>query len=183
MAQTPLSSTTPYCSAAVLIQYHDWQQVADLLRDGDSPRPSRSALLDPSSAEGAILLQVLLSASGQLEAACLVGNRYVPADLVALSASNTATKARLEKLVADLAFWALMQRRQPASADPKNCPGALQAIEALDQLRDGKCIFGFAESGDAGLPATATPDLSRRPDAVGNRAARFFGDHGTVNRW
>jgi len=177
MPQELLSAVVSYCSPAELFQFHDWQQVADLVRDGDGPRPSRAMLLDTGSAAGQIVQQALLAASGELESACLAGNRYRPGDLVALTGGTTASAVRLKKLVADLAYWSLMQRRQPASADPKNCPGAQQAIDTLQQLREGQRVFGFAETGDAGLASTVAPDVSARPKAIEIQAYRFFGDH------
>ncbi len=179
MPQTPIGTATPYCSATQLFRFHDWQQVADLLRDGDNPRPTKSRLLDSASDEGAMLVSILLSASGQLESACLVSNRYLPTDLAALTNSGAA---RLQKIVADLAFWELMQRRQPGSADPKNVPGAMQALEELDRLRDGERIFGLAESGNAGLPKITEPDSSVQWNPVTTDASRLFGNHSSNSR-
>lgn len=174
MAQTALGTATPYCTVVRLFVHHDWQQVADLMRDGDEPRPTRLCLQDSTSDPGANLLLILLAASGALESACMIGNRYSPTDLAALTNSGLG---RLQKITADLAFWALAQRRQPGSADPKSVPGALQALEELDRLRDGDRIFGFVESAAAGLPSTANPDPGQRPDAVTGLAARYFGGH------
>lgn len=180
MAQTPAGTATPYCSAARLFQFHDWQQVADLMRDGDAPRPTKLCLLDSTSNEGSQLYAILLAASGELEGACRVANRYSPADLAALTGSGLR---RMEKVVADLAFWGCSQFRQPGSADPKDVPGALQAIEELDRLRDGERIFGFVESAAAGLPSTSEPDPSQRPNDVTALAGRLFGGHGTTIRY
>ena len=174
MAQTPLGTATPYCTVAKLFRYHSFEQVADLMREGDGPRPSRMTLLDSTTTEGADLLAVMLAASGELESAVIVGNRYAPEDLAALTNSG---EGRLEKIVADLAFWTLMQRRQPASADPKNCPGALQAVEELTRLRNGERIFGLQESADAGLPSTQEPDRSVQQNPLVNNAGPLFGTH------
>lgn len=182
MAQTPAGTATPYCSVAILFQFHDFQQVADALRDGDQPRPTKLRLLDATSAEGLQLTKVLLAASGELEGACRVANRYSPLDLAALTGSGLA---RMQKIVADLAFWSIVQFRQPATADPKAVPGAWQALEELDRLRDGDRIFGFVESGNAGLPSVGQPDDSQRPNAVTVQAGRIFGGHGgtTLSRY
>jgi hypothetical protein len=134
-------------------------------------------MLDTTSSEGAALVGVLLAASGELESACLVGNRYQPADLAALAALTTSAAGRVQKVVADLAFWTLQQRRQPASADPKNCPGALQALEELDRLRNGERIFGFAEAGAAGNPDTVDPDSSKQSNPLVDNSSRLFGTH------
>jgi hypothetical protein len=174
MSQTPLGTATPYCSAAVLFQFHDAQQVAQLLRDGDGPQPTRARILDPESTEGLILATLLLAASGELESACLIGNRYSPTDLAALTGSGLG---RLQKIVADLTFWALMQRRQPGSADPKTCPGALQGLTELDRLRNGERIFGFQDSAAAGLPTVTDPDTTKQANPLVSNANPFFGTH------
>lgn len=173
MAQTPLGTATPYCTAASLCVYHDGAQICDMLRDGDGPRPSRLAILDGTSDPGAMLATILLGASGELESACLIGDRYSPLDLAALTGSGLQ---RLTKLVADLAFWTLAQRRQPGSADPDAVPGAKQALAEMDRLRNGERIFGFQESADAGLPKVSLPDVSRNVGSpLVGASSRFFG--------
>jgi hypothetical protein len=124
-----------------------------------------------------VLLAVLLGASGELESACQVGNRYSAADLAALTGSGLH---RVRKVVADLAFWALCQRRTPQSGNPETVPGAKQALEELDRLRKGERIFSFSESADAGLPETVRPDpsLNEAGRAV-IQAKRLFGSHNT----
>lgn len=173
--QTPIVTTVPYCSAASLFNYHDRDQIADFLRDGDDPRPSRAAMLDPASPSGASLFRLLLAACGELESAALAGGRYSPADLQALTDSG---EAYLEKLVADLAFWRLAQRRQPGSADPGKVPGAKQALEELGRLRTGERIFGLLETQKAGIPKTSAPDPTGRcgPNVI-RRSNRMFGTH------
>ena len=132
MPQTPLSAATPYCAAADFLEYHDAAQIADWLRDGPGPRPSRSALLDGTHPVGARLVKLLLASSGEVESACLVGKRYTPEDLQSLTGAGAEY---LRKLTADLAFWRLAQRRTPMSADPEQVPGARQAIQELDGAR------------------------------------------------
>jgi hypothetical protein len=172
MAQTPLSTSTPYCSATDLFVYHDQDQVADMLRTGDTTRPSLASMLDSSTAVGAMLRRFLMAGSGQIESTCLIGRRYVPEDLQALTGASLET---LVKLNADLTFWALCKRRQPNASDPRNVPGAMEAVEMLKALRDGESVFGFEETADAGLPDViqARPDRLLTPNAVA-RAVRIF---------
>lgn len=174
MPQTPLSTSTPYCDAASLVVYHDWQQVADMVRDGDGPRPTRASLLDAASAPGSLLQSLLLAASGEIESACLVGDRYEPLDLQAMTGAGLEY---LKRLTADLAFWRLSQRRQPNTGDPKSVPGAEQALEELRRLRDGEAVFGLRESAEAGLPEVVTPDVLKGPQTV-VIANRLFGVRG-----
>ena len=68
-------------------------------------------------------------------------------------------------------------------------PGAVQALEDLDRLRDGERIFPFGESADAGLPSVSDPDLSQQANPLIQEASPYFGTHRTVfrdsrrNRW
>lgn len=182
MALTPQSTTSPYCTVTDLFVYHDPDQVADMLRTGSAPRPSFAAMNDPTSAAGVLLNRFLLSGSGRVESTCAVANRYKPVDLAALIGSGTAGEQILIKLVADLCFWQLCQRRQPATADIKNTPGAAEAFEYLKQLANGDCIFGFVESGNAGLPTVqeAAPNQLLTPNVV-TTAIRLFPNYG-LNR-
>lgn len=170
---TPRSTPVPYCPQALLLVYHDWQQVADLVRDGDAPRPTQ-AEVSTNSGAGTIVYRALLAASGELESACIAGKRYAPADLSGLTGAGLEL---LQATVAHLAFWRLAQRRQPISADPSRVPGALQALQLLQMLRDGERIFPTDEAADAGLPADVdttrnNPNRCRRVVSV---ARRFFG--------
>lgn len=175
MAQTILSSSTPYCLAAELFVYHDSDQVADMLRQGDDARPSYVSMVTITTEPGAKLYRLLKAAAGRIETVALIGKRYAPADLAALYASDTTGKEMLVKLNADLAFWAICQRRQPNASDPKNVPGALEAMEMLKALRDGEAVFAFQETAEAGLVdvVQAQPAQLYTPNVV-RRAARLF---------
>lgn len=178
MPQTPLTTATPYATAADLFVFHDWQQVGECLVDRGAPTPQRATLTNTASPLGATLNRMLLAASGQLESACLVGKRYTPADLQAL---NGAGAERVKKLVCDLCFWQLRQRRQPGAADPKQVPGALEAHETLTALRQGVQVFGFLESAEAGLDAVAGTAKGTEAGVaykVLDRARPLFGNHG-----
>lgn len=181
MPQTPLSASTPYCTVSQLILHHDWQQVADRARDGDTDRPAKADLSNTGTDAGLIVAAALLAATGDLESACLVGKRYTPSDLAGLTG---ASAARLQEIVAHLAFWKLSQRRLSSSADPKTTPGASQALEELDRLRDGQRIFAFTESAEAGLPETIDPepDSESRLNGVVHKARRLFGHRSRDDR-
>lgn len=177
MAQTPVSSSVPYCTVARLFVYHDWQQVADMMRDGDNPRPTKLGLMDSTSLEGGILYEILKAASGEIDAACLVGGRYAVADLQALTGTGESYR---EKLTAHLSFWQSCQRRQPNAADPNRIPGAVTALLELERLRTGVSIFALQETIDAGNPEVIQPQ-PKPPDQtrVTGRAVRLFGNHGS----
>lgn len=179
MAQTPSSSATPYCTTLRLFDYHDWQQIADLLRDGDNPRPTRMRILDQMSAEGAKVLRVGMAAAGDIESACFVGKRYSAADLAALTGNGAA---KLEKLNADLWFYGLMENRQPGSADPDKVPGFARSLSMLEMLEAGERIFSFDESAEAGLPKVSEPDPAQQINPLVAKASPLFGDHVYRNR-
>lgn len=178
MAKTPIGVSSSYLTAARFFYYHDWEQIADMLRDGDSPRPSKLALLDSTSEPGTMLIAALLAACGELESACFCRRIYSAEDLQALTGSG---KGRMEKIVADLCYWTLCQRRQPGSADPKKVPGADQALAELDRLRNGERIFGFLDVAAAGIPSVSSPDASQWQNGMAD-AGRLFGTHGTSRR-
>lgn len=175
MPKTPDVTAVPYLTAAGLWAFVTPEIVGDALRPGqDDPRPSRLALEDTTREPGSTLNNLLLAASGELESAALVGKRYAVADLQALTGSG---RQHLYRIVAGLAMWLVGGRLKPATADPGQIPGAVFAHEQLKALRDGEAVFGFVESGAAGLPEVAAPDptRTRTPAAVVGRSDRLFG--------
>lgn len=189
--KTVNSNLEPYADASDLFDYHDWTMVADNLRDGTDARPAKADLENPASAPyGVRLYRILKSASGKVESACLVKKMYTPEDLAELIRIDEDTgeyvggnsAETLVKLVCDLAFYQSSQRKQPNSGDPKNVPGAVEALELLDRLRDGERIFSFQETQNAGLPSVVTPEPTAlvTPNVVG-RTRRVYGNYG-MNR-
>ena len=187
MAATPVTTTVSYCSPQQALLFHDYEQIADLLRDGDDARPSRGGVLGSG-----MFAQLLLAASGKLESACLRGQRYNVEDLLAFSAKAAADSiaagvpvynagwALLQKLVADLMFWELTQRRQPASANPDRVPGAKEALATLEALKTGERIFPFLETQLASeQPSTVLPNPGGVGRLNGSAFGRIFGSHGS----
>lgn len=147
MAKTPLTSSVAYASAADLLNAHDAEKIGDYARD-DGTRLTPGAILTST-----VVAAALLRSSGEVESACVAGERYTPSDLAALTG---ASQAHLKGIVCDLAFYHLAKRRKP---DAKTVPGYMEAQEALKSLRLGETIFGFQETADAG---TMSPvDLSQ----------------------
>lgn len=181
--KTVTTTSTPYCSADELFDYHDPEQVADMLVDGQAPRPTIEQMLSSSDKYGLMVTRFLRAASGRVESACLVAKIYTVPDLQALyAATDTAGRELLVKLTADLCYWLMCQRRQPNSGDPRNVPGAVEVADLLNQLRDGQRIFSFVETQDAGLPAVVqpAPAMLFTPNVIGE-AARLFPGYG-INR-
>lgn len=169
MPQTPLSGDTPYLSADRVWLYRDQRTVLELLADDDTV-PTTTDAENSGTGPGAKLLAALQGASGEVEEHALVGGKYAPADLAALTGN---IKVRLEGLVADLAFWRLSKRRWPR-LKPEDVSGAEEALDALKRLADGETMFGTVQAVEAGLPAVVTTDPGDDRRTV-RAASRYFG--------
>lgn len=198
MSLTIVSSVTPFCSLSQMTDRYDGRTLGDLLSDdgtnhtftGVPPVYTPSILLDPSQNPGARLYKFLKLASGEVEKACLVANRYQPSDLANLAAPvagqtypdgtpmYTNSGEKLADIVAGFAMFRIWDRR-PARLQHVELPlSAKIALEDLDQLRDGNNILGFAEAAAAGNPQPEfmTPQefITRNFSSV--QASRYFGD-------
>ena len=177
MAQTPRSSATPYCTVEQALAYHDVRQWADLCSD-EGTRGNAGTLADANAADGKRMLQLLMSASGEVEERCFRGERYKPEDLQALTGVSAA---RLQEIVANLAFWRACKRRWGAKARRSDVPGAVDAEEALEKLGDGEAVFGLVETQAAGNSEVTTLDPGDDRQLV-RAARRFFGERACRDR-
>lgn len=141
MAKTVDSYTATYCPAAEFIKRFDIRTIKQLASDTDSP--VADATTDANVAA------CLRDASGDLEAAALVGARYTKDDLAELLSTDTNARALLYRIVAGRAFQYLRERR-PILNVPES-PAEERAERFLEALADGKRIFGFTETMDAGV--------------------------------
>lgn len=152
---TPLSGATAYCTAAQFLNFYDWRPFAQLLSDADSPLPHPAAVQNSGA-----LTAILQAASGTVEMACFVGERYAPADLAALT-GNSALK--LAKLVADIAAEELWRRRNAPDVPP--LPQFKEAAELLQALSQGVAVWGIQEAMQSGLEEDeieTTADIENR---------------------
>lgn len=180
---TPLSGENTYCTAAQLVMWVDWRVVADYAADPldpDDERPTRAEVLDEGTDVGAVVLAHLVAASGELETACVAGKRYTPDDLRAVLDADPPINGAtyIQRLVANLAVWSLMQRRHPETADPEKSPGAKGALAVLEMLRKGERILPFEEAAEAGGGPTTAPLSNPLTEPAGGvtttRAGRLF---------
>ncbi len=172
MPSTPLSSATSYCTIAQFLQLNDARRVGELLLDTGA-RAEAEAILAGSSGlpESSVTNQVLNASSGEIEAACMVGGRYKPADLQAMTGVSANF---LASLVSDLAMGRLLRRRK---AEAMMTASEKEARRHLTALQDGKEIFGLQEQQDAGLPPdpeTISVDFDSHNLAT-RQAQRLFG--------
>src|SRR6266446_5181394 len=144
---TVISSTTEYATQADFLIRFDARTTADLLSD-------TGTRVDPSLLGANQTLKYLLKeASGLVEAACLKGDRYTPADLKQLTVlvlgNTTNAYEMLKGIVCGLVAWTLFDRRPDKR---QSMPLKAQwAIDMLEALATGQRIFGFQETADAGL--------------------------------
>lgn len=165
------STSSPYCTPAQYLKYADARTTGDLVGDvGQRVDP-------PTLLTDAVLAAALLRASGDVEAACLAGERYLPADLTALA--GTAGGEYLAGLVADLALGYLYRRRP----DKGKAPGAVEdALAKLAALKSGEAVFGIVEVEQAGRGSHEVETASDVEDRAltATEMSRYFGTR--VNR-
>lgn len=183
MAQTSNSATTPYVDATAFFQCYAPTIVADLLRpkwNPSAPPPSYLAMLDSTNPAGAQLLFHLKVGAGEIESACAIAQRYLPADLQALTGVSAIM---LQKLNAARAMWSLAHTTRPLTARPDDVPFAAESYKMLEELRDGQKIFTFEETEAAGLPDVqpANPAMLVTPNLVA-RCNRLFPNSPIGNR-
>ncbi len=165
-AKTVETSATSYLSAAQFLLRIDWRTVADLVSD-DGTRVTKAALpADPN------LAACLLDASGILEEACLVGGRYHPVDLAALTGAG---QAALYRLLSRMTMCLLFERRPDREMKQ---PWIIEYVEdQLQKLRDAERILSFVETEQTGVAITrveTAQDVERRNGAV-FQSRRFLG--------
>ena len=166
MAKTPISATSPYCTPAQFLNFFDARTVGDLVNDVGQRVPASQLLTDP------VLGQLLQEASGEVEAACLMGDRYTVADLQALNGNSALF---LASIVAGLTYFKLIERRP--DLDFEIPPMAQRADKFLRALSMGERIFAFQETADAGIVEDDynSPALYDQTRGTSFECRRFFG--------
>jgi phage gp36-like protein len=127
----------------------DWRQLGDLVADDGEQVTEGDLLVDPR------LQAALDDASGEIDAALLVGGRYSVADLAGLTGDAAKYLARI---TCEIAVFNLQLRRFDLDAKK------LEVIEKLrerllEPLRTGKNIFGLDEKIAAGKASVDGPTI------------------------
>ena len=111
---TIVSNPTSYLPALEALKRVDPRTLADLCND----MGSRIGADANGNVDNTVLMAdpnfnaLLLSVSGEVESACMVGGRYMPQDLAAIcGGSVTVSQAFLYDLMADLLKWKAYKRR------------------------------------------------------------------------
>jgi hypothetical protein len=176
MGLTPNSAATSFCTAAQFVSFYDWRPFSQLLSDTDVPLSSAAAVQASPA-----LATILQGASGKVEMATSIGNRYQPSDLTTLAGTTTNMAAKLARLVADIAAEECYRRRVDGKVPPLE--QFKEASETLTALAEGAAIFGFIETMNAGV-------LADQVEVAGNvearnmitfQAARLFGRRANRN--
>lgn len=134
-----------YAQPADLLARHDARLIGDLAQDTDTRQTPTQLLTDPN------VIAALTDASGTIESACFVGERYSSSDLSSLPANSNGL---LMRLTCDIAFAYLFQRRGYNYMD--KMPALKYSFDLLDRLRLGERVFDVGEVEEKG---NATSDL------------------------
>ena len=128
-----------FSSPSEFLQRYDARIFGDVVRDDGNQATPEELLDDPN------LQAALDDASGDITASCLVGERYSPADLAALTGNSLFL---LKRICCDVAVAFLLRRRP--SGDPDSDGKRMEIAEThLERLRKGEQVFYRGDGIDA----------------------------------
>lgn len=172
--KTPASATSSYLPAAEFLKRADARTVGQLCSDTEGITVTPTGLLtDPN------LAAAMASASGELEDAIFVGQKYRLEDLNVLAATPCNAQARLFELLSDLTLGKLLKRRPNFQA--MMTQGEMMQIaaaeEELDEIAQGTKIIAFLETMAAGIidQNILTNDEITQRNLLVVQAERYFG--------
>lgn len=166
------TTSVPYMTELQLLQRADIRTVASLISDNGTAvgtSPGQPIPLPSALVGNANLLAALTSASGDLEAVCLIGARYMAADLTQISqAANTGAQGKMFMVLTRMTVLLLYDRRMDWKP-----PEELKKRVDEDKLalRNGEEMFGDTAHEQAGLVQSRKQCDPR----VVRTARRFFG--------
>ena len=137
-----------FATATDMIARYDSRTLGDLVAD-DGARVPEGALASDSKMTAA-----LNSATGELKAALLQGERYTVTELESLTAES---QAFLVDLTCRVAFWRLWSRKPYSqSFDGVRQVAKSEYTDALEMLRTGAHVFELDDQIQAGHPKVDT---------------------------
>jgi phage gp36-like protein len=137
-----------YATIANLIDRYDAREIGDLIADDNNRKEAIDLADDP------ILTAFLQDASGQVEAALVVAERYSAAELSGLTGNSAA---HLVRITCDIAM-SLLATRRPGRLKTEARKAIVETAEAhLERLRKGENIFNLADQREAGAPSIGGP--------------------------
>lgn len=155
-----------YATADDLLARNDRNVVAQLCGDDGHQVPDEDLAADPN------LLAAIADASGDVEAALLVGERYSVADLEGLTGNSLA---KLKRIVCTMAMAYLLERRPIVHV--ANAQQLMERAEQyLEQLRTGQRIFNVEDDLAKQTPTVNGPTSVklRELNMVTERMNRYF---------
>lgn len=159
-----------YAAPSDLILRYDRTTVGQLCGDDKRAVSGVDLPTDP------VCLGMLNDASGMIDAALLVGNRYTPADLLGLSSNSSFL---LIRVCCDIAMALLIDRRPGWNPERSKAIHEL-ADSHLEKLRTGENTFNIQASMDAGEPVDSGPlTINYQPDQINNivdRSRAYYGE-------
>lgn len=182
---TPNSSTTPYLVPADLYSRIDPRLIAQLCSfDPTNPviyNPYGTPPVDTLSTNSTLLEQINIGC-GELESACLRANMYQVSDLQAL---NGMALSYMKTIISSIVIMNLYNFRAGPNPSEAVVNNYNKAMESLTDLSDGKRIFGFLETEQAGLPSSyqLQPHDQYSADLVTARWQRSFGIRQNMKRF
>lgn len=151
-----------------LVARYDPRRVGELAGDGSTPDPGDVPTLP-------VVVAAMADAEDEVIAAFRTAGRYTLEDLDAPTPPDDGGTGRsiVKRLICDLAFGLLVDRRGYAAGDEANLsPRVEQARLMLEQFRRGERVLDTDTHPPAGLPEAVTlPDAVNRAD----EAWRYFG--------
>jgi len=155
-----------YVTATAFLARYDYRDVADLVSDDNTTVTATSLLTDAN------LLVAIGDASGDIDAALLVGNKYETSDLEGLSGN---AQSHLYRMCSDLTMYYLMSRR------PDFSPDRLEAYEKirlrhLGRLQAGEDVFNLDGHLSAGVVTVDGPTMQNYQDLnlVRDRVQNYY---------
>lgn len=151
-----------YATPTDLITRYDRNLIADLAGDEGTPG-------DPLTSDR--VLQALEAATGEIDAACRLGGRYLPSELAALGGADAAF---LKDITCQLAMLRLVGVRVQSIGELAYKTLRETSDRVLDDLRSGRLIFGTPAAERAVTPAVDGPSaitydrLNLLPDRTRN---------------
>jgi len=166
-----------YATPTHLLARYNANRLGQLVKDDGTTASSSQLLTDPN------LQAALDDGAGQIEMACLAGNRYQQTDLQTLVAAyglgptspQYNSGSLLVRLNCDLAYGCLVGRKgMDAATQQAMAPRSAWAESVLEQLRNGDRVFNVAINLSAGTPSGV--DLSSERTLLPQYMDRYFGD-------
>lgn len=160
----------PYAAPSDLMLRYDRTSIGQLCGDDKRAVSPVDLPTDP------VCLGMLNDASGMVDAALLVGNRYSPSDLTSLTANSNFL---LIRVTCDIAMALLCDRRPGWNPERSKAIHEL-ADSHLEKLRTGENTFNIQASMDAGEPVDSGPlTMNYQANQLNNivdRSRAYYGE-------